>query len=192
MNGHRHWRRRGGGDRLTESDRRALLLLVHLPLIWRPRSSDCTTARRASVYRGLADSVPWGLSASCGRRSGPEPWPALPDRLRDRVAADQRVDRMCWYEARLRGTDLADRLPACPAARAHDLLASVAVTHWPIDLLAWGSRGGERSFARRDRRLRSRWRPRGPVVGRSCRAFLLLPDLATSPLGVTARCSHAS
>jgi hypothetical protein len=51
-------------NRLTESDRRALLLLAHLPLIWEAAIERLYGLRgRASVYRCLARLRTMGLIA---------------------------------------------------------------------------------------------------------------------------------
>lgn len=194
MNGHRHWRdAEAAAGRLTESDRRALLLLVHLPLIWEAAIERLYGLRGgASVYRGLARLRAMGLigelRAALKARRNPGLL-YLTDFGIATVAADQRVDpNVLVREARLRGTDLADRLPGLPPLLAlYDLLASVAVTRTGrIDLLAW-EQPWQRTFIRPTRRSAVAVQvPAHTVLSWDdhAEAFLLLPDLATSPLGV--------
>jgi hypothetical protein len=105
------------------------------------------------------------------------------------VAADQRVDPGALARrARLRGTDLVDRLRGLPQLLAlYELLVSVAASHGGrIDLLAW-EQPWRRTFSRPTRR--------SPIVVEMpahavlswddrAAAFLLLPDLATVPLDI--------
>src|SRR4051794_26969132 len=116
MNGQARWRDVEAAARdLTESDRRMLLLLVHLPLIWEAAIERLYGLRGgASVYRCVARLRTMGLVG--------EMRPALRARrnptllyLTDlgiaTVAADQRVDpNELARRARLRGIDLTDRV----------------------------------------------------------------------------------
>ena len=194
MNGHPRWRDvEAAAGRLTESDRRALLLLVHLPLIWEAAIERLYGLRGgASVYRCLARLHTMGLvdEMRVALRARRNPGLLyLTDFGIATVAADQRVDpNVLARRARLRGTDLADRLPGLPQLLAlYDLLASVADTRTGrIDLLAW-EQPWRRTFSRPTRSS-----PIGVKVPAhavlswddQAAAFLLLPDLATSPLGV--------
>ena len=194
MNGHPRWRDvEAAASRLTEGDRRALLLLVHLPLIWEAAIERLYGLRGgASVYRCLARLRAMGLVGEMRVALRARRNPGLlylTDFGIATVAADQRVDpNVLARQARLRGTDLADRLPGLPQLLAlYDLLASVAVARTGrIDLLAW-EQPWRRTFSRPTRRSPIAVElPAYAVLSwdDQAAAFLLLPDLATSPLGV--------
>ena len=166
---------------------------MHLPLIWEAAIERLYGLRgRASVYRCLARLRTMGLID--------ELRPALRSRrnpgllyLTDfgiaTVAADQQVDPIALARrARLRGSDLTDRLRGLPQLLAlYELLVSVAASHkGRIDLLAW-EQPWRRTFSRPTRRsLTTVKMPAHAVLSWDDRAaaFLLLPDLATSPLDV--------
>jgi hypothetical protein len=97
MNGHASWRDvETLANRLTESDRRALLLLVHLPLVWEVAIERlCGLQGGASVYRCLARLRSTGLvgelrPALRARRNASLLY--LTDLGLATVAADQRVE----------------------------------------------------------------------------------------------------
>ena len=166
---------------------------MHLPLIWEAAIERLYGLRGgASVYRCLARLHAMGLigemRAALRARRNPGLL-YLTDFGIATVAADQRVDpNVLARQARLRGTDLADRLPGLPQLLAlYDLLASVAVARTGrIDLLAW-EQPWRRTFSRPTRRSPIAVEmPAHAVLSwdDQAAAFLLLPDLATSPLGV--------
>jgi hypothetical protein len=194
MTGHPRWYDvEATANRLTEGDRRALLLLVHLPLIWEAAIERLYGLRGgASVYRCLARLRTMGLVGEMRVALRARRNPGLlylTDFGLATVAADQRVDpNVLPRQARLRGTDLADRLPGLPQLVAlYDLLASLAATRdGRIDLLAW-EQPWRRTFSRSTRRspivvevpahAALSWDDQGA-------AFILLPDLAMSPPGI--------
>jgi hypothetical protein len=197
VNGHSRWREvEAVASRLTEGDRRTLLLLVHLPLIWEAAIERLLGLRGgASVYRCLARLRSMGLvdEMRVALRARRNPGLLhLTDLGLATVATDQRVDpNVLARRARLGATELAERLPGLPQLLAlYDLLASLADTRTGrIDLLAW-ELPWRRTFSRATRSA--------PVVvempahavlswGDPAAAFLLLPDLGTSPLGIHRR-----
>ena len=96
MTGQHRWRDAElAASRLTESDRRALLLLVHLPLIWEAAMERLFGLRGgASVYRGLARLREMGLVSEIrpGLRARRNPGLLyLTDFGLATVAVDQRV-----------------------------------------------------------------------------------------------------
>src|SRR5687767_3679730 len=115
MNGHPCWRDvHATASRLTEGDRRILLLLVHLPLIWEAAIERLFGLRGgASVYRCLARLRSMGLvnEMRVALRARLNPGLLhLTDFGLATVAADQRVDpNVLARQARLRAADLADR-----------------------------------------------------------------------------------
>ena len=197
MNTHPCWREvEATASRLTEGDRRALLLLVRLPLIWEAAIERLFGLRGgASVYRCLARLRSMGLVGEMRVALRARRNPGLlhlTDLGLATVAADQGVDpNVLARQARLRATDLADRLPGVPQLLAlYDLLASLADTRMGrIDLLAWDL-PWRRTYRRATRS--------SPIVVEvpayavlswddRAAAFLLLPDLATTPLGIHRR-----
>ncbi|MCC6178482.1 MAG: replication-relaxation family protein [Chloroflexi bacterium] len=197
MSSHPCWRDiEAAASRLTEGDRRLLLLLVHLPLIWEAAIERLLGLRGgASVYRYLARLRSMGLVGEMRVALRARRNPGLlhlTDLGLATVAADQRVDpTVLARQARLRDTDLADRLPGLPQLLSlYDLLVSLADTRsGRIDLLAW-ELPWRRTFRRATRGT--------PIVVEApahvvlswdvrAAAFLLLPDLATAPLGIHRR-----
>jgi hypothetical protein len=197
MNGHQCWRDvEAAASHLTEGDRRTLLLLVHLPLIWEAAIERLLGLRGgASVYRCLARLRSMGLVGEMRVALRARRNPGLlhlTDLGLATVAADQRVDpTVLARQARLRAADLADRLPGLPQLLAlYDLLASLADTRrGRIDLLAW-ELPWRRTFSRSTRSSPIAVEvPAHAVLSWDDRAaaFLLLPDLATAPLGIHRR-----
>ncbi|MCC6177286.1 MAG: replication-relaxation family protein [Chloroflexi bacterium] len=180
-------------NRLTDGDRRALLLLVHLPFIWETAIERLYGLRgRASVYRCLARLRTLGLIADMRPALRPRRNPGLlylTDFGIATVAADQGVDPSALARrARLRASDLTDRLRGLPQVLAlYELLVSVAASHrGRIDLLTW-EQPWRRTFRRPTHRsLTTVKMPARAILSWDdhAAAFLLLPDLATSPLDV--------
>lgn len=191
---HPRWRdAEAAASRLTESDRRALLLLVRLPLIWEAAIERLYGLRGgASVYRCLARLRTMGLIAEMRPALRPVRNPGL-FHLTDlgiaTVALDQQVDpEYLARRARLRGADLLGRLARLPHVLAvYDLLAALADSRTgPVDLLAW-EQPWRRAFTRPTRRAPiSVELPAHAVLswGSQAASCLLVPDLATHPLHV--------
>jgi hypothetical protein len=183
-------------NRLTESDRRTLLLLVHLPLIWEAAIEQLYGLKgRASVYRSLARLRAMGLITDMRPSLRARRNPGLLH-LTDfgiaTVAADQRVDpNGLARRARIRGADLADRVPGLPQLLSvYHLLVSVAASRpGSIDLLAW-EQPWRRTFSRPTRTSRMSVEVPAHATlswGDQAGELLLLPDLATAPFGVHRR-----
>ena len=194
MTGRYRWRDvEATAHRLTRSDRRTLLLLVHLPLIWEAAVERLYGLRgRASVYRSLARLRGMDLIADMRPALGPRRNPGLlylTDFGIATVATDQQVDPDgLARRAKLRGTDLADRLRGLPQLLAlYELLVSVAASKGGrIDLLTW-EQPWRRTFSRPMRRSSLAVEmPAHAIISwdNHAAAFLLLPDLAASPLDV--------
>ena len=191
---HPRWRdAEAAANRLTESDRRAILLLVRLPLIWEAAIERLYgLSGGASVYRCLARLRTMGLITEMRPALRPVRNPGL-FHLTDlgiaTVAVDRQVDpEYVARRARLRGTDLLDRLAGLPHVLAlYDLLAALADSRTGrIDLLAW-EQPWRRAFTRPTRRAPiSVELPAHAVLswGSQAASCLLVPDLATFPFHV--------
>jgi hypothetical protein len=177
-------------ERLTESDRRTLLLLSRLPLLWEYAieqlyglSGDTSVYRCLARLRGLGliDQVHPALHA--GRNAG---LAYLTDLGLASIAVDQQIDPAhLARQERLRGPDLRGRLLRLPHLIArYQLLAAIAAAGpGQVDLLAW-EQPWRRSFRRPMRKA--------PVTvalpayaamswDDDAAEYLLLPDLATFP-----------
>jgi hypothetical protein len=178
---------------LTDSDRRTLLLLVRLPLIWEAAIERLYGLRGgASVYRTLARLRAMGLVGEMRVALRARRNPGLlhlTDLGIAAVAVDQRVDpNELARQGRLSGTDLVNRIPGLPQLLGlYDLLVSVAAARsGRIDLLAW-EHPWRRTFIRATRRSPIAVQmPAFAVLSWDDRAasFLLLPDLAAAPIGI--------
>ena len=159
MTGGPRWRdAEAAAERLTESDRRSLLLLARLPLLWEYAIEQLYGLRGdTSLYRclgrlremGLIDEMRPALHA--GRNAG---LLHLTDLGIATVAVDQQVDPVFLARrARLRGLDLRSRLLRLPHLLAlYQLLAALAAARpGRIDLLAW-EQPWRRSFRRPTRK----------------------------------------
>jgi hypothetical protein len=194
MTGQAHWRDAvAAADRLTESGRRTLGLLAHLPLLWEGAIEQLSGARAgAPVYRCMARLRETGLVGEIhpALRAGRNPGLLyLTDLGVATLAVDRRVDPAhLARRARLRGPDLEDRVLALPhLLAAYQLLAAVAgAASGPAELLAW-----KRPWRGRIR-LPTR---KAPVTvdlpayaalswGGRTAELILVPDLATFPLRV--------
>ena len=191
---HPRWRdAEAAANRLTESDRRALLLLVRLPLIWEAAIERLYgLSGGASVYRCLARLRTMGLITEMRPALRPVRNPGL-FHLTDlgiaTVAVDRQVDpEYLARRTRLRGTDLLARLACLPHVLAlYDLLAALADSRTGrIDLLAW-EQPWRRTFTRPTRRAPvSVELPAHAVLswGSQAASCLLVPDLANFPFHV--------
>ncbi|MCC6177438.1 MAG: replication-relaxation family protein, partial [Chloroflexi bacterium] len=191
---HPRWRdAEAAANRLTESDRRSLLLLVRLPLIWEAAIERLYgLSGGASVYRCLARLRTMGLITEMRPALRPVRNPSL-FHLTDlgiaTVAVDRQVDpEYLARRARLRGTDLLALLACLPHVLAvYDLLAALADSRTGrIDLLAW-EQPWRRTFTRSTRRAPiSVELPAHAVLswGSQAASCLLVPDLATFPFHV--------
>ena len=194
MIGRVRWRdAEAAADRLTESDRRTLGLLIHLPLLWEGAIERLSGARAGTpVYRCLARLRETGLVGEIhpALRAGRNPGLLYPTDLGIAThAIDRQVDPAhLARQARLRGPDLEDRVLALPhLLAAYQILATVAgAAGGPAELLAW-----ERPWRRR-LRLPTRKAPITVALpayaalrwGGRPAEVILVPDLATFPLRV--------
>jgi hypothetical protein len=178
-------------DRLTESDRRALLLLARMPLLWEYAIEQLLGLRGdTSVYRCLARLRAMGLINEMrpALRAGRNPGLFhLTDLGVATIALDQVIDPAhLARRGRLRGADLRGRLRRIDhLVGLYQLLGALASARpGRIDLLAW-----EQPWRRWFRHPMRR----SPVAVEvpACAAlswdddaaeYLLLPDLATFPL----------
>jgi hypothetical protein len=187
-----HWRdAEAAAERLTESDRRTLLLVTRLPLLWEFAIEQLYgLCGDTSVYRCLARLRAIGLIDELRPALRPGRNPGLfylTDLGIATVAVDQQVDPShLARRGRLRGLDLRGRLLRLLHLLAlYQLLAALAAARTGrIDLLAW-EQPWRRSFCRPMRKA--------PVIVElpayaalswdgDAAECLLLPDLATFPL----------
>jgi hypothetical protein len=192
VTGQTHWRdAEAAAERLTESDRRALLLLARLPLLWESAIESLYGLRGdTSVYRCLARLRTMGLidATRPALRAGRNPGLLyLTDLGIATVAVDQQIDPThLARRGRLRGPDLRTRLLRLPHLLAlYQVLASLAAARpGRIDLLAW-EQPWRRSFRRPTRKAPVTVElPAYAVLSWDGEAVeaLLVPDLATFPL----------
>src|SRR5690348_15799238 len=145
MTGRAHWRdAEAAAEHITDSDRRALLLLARLPFLWEGAIERLYGLRGdTSVYRCLARLRAMGLIDKIRPVLRAERNPGLfylTDLGIAAIAVDQQVDpRQLVDGSRLRGADLLARMPGLAHLLAtYQLLAALAAARdGRVDLLSW-------------------------------------------------------